>query len=357
MTKIPLLSSAFQNIQCHPRRTLRRARRLLAGLGSAATTLCLLLMLTFVIGRLMPVDPVIAVVGADADGATYAKVARELGVDRPITEQFMMFISRMAHGDFGLTLMTGRPVFQDIARVFPATLELATVTIILGACIGVPLGIYAAVNRGRLSDHATRLISLMGNSVPIFWTGLIGLIVFYAHLGWAGGSGRLDPANFGIVPDVTGLMLIDATLAGDWDVLLDSIRHIALPALVLAYSSVAYISRMTRSFMLDQLRQEYVLAARAKGVPQRDVVWHHAFRNIRVQLVTMLALSYGSLLEGAVVIEAVFAWPGFGQYMVNALMVGDMNAIVACTLVIGCIFICLNLICDLLYRVFDPRTR
>lgn len=338
-------------------RMRRRLTRLATSLGSAATTLFLLVMLTFIIGRLMPVDPVIAVVGADADSASYAKVMKELGLDKPVFDQFLIFFSRLIHGNFGLTLLTGRPVAEDIARVFPATLELATVTIILGSMVGIPLGIYAAVNRGRFSDYAVRVISIMGHSVPIFWTGLIGLIVFYAKLGWVGGSGRMDTAYLGMVPDVTGLLLVDSIIAGDWEVFADAVKHIVLPALVLAYASVAYISRMTRSFMLEQLRQEYVIAARAKGVPRHDVIWHHAFKNIRVQLITMVALSYGGMLEGAVVIETVFAWPGFGQYLVNALMIGDMNVVVACTLMIGCIFITLNFLCDVLYRLFDPRIR
>lgn len=357
MTQQPIAAVSFPPGKRTHSPLQRRALRLLTSLGSAITTLFLLVTLTFVIGRLMPVDPAIAVVGADADGATYAKVVRELGLDRPIIEQFWIFITRLAHGDFGLTLLTGRPVTEDIARVFPATLELATVTIILGASIGIPLGIYAAVNRGRFSDHAVRLLALMGHSVPIFWTGLIGLIVFYAKLGWIGGSGRLDPTYFGLVPDVTGLLLVDSVLAGDWEVFGNVAKHIVLPALVLAYASIAYISRMTRSFMLEQLRQEYVIAARAKGVPRNDVIWRHAFKNIRVQLVTMVALSYGGMLEGAVIIETVFAWPGFGQYLVNALMIGDMNVVVACTLLVGCIFITLNFLCDVLYRLFDPRIR
>lgn len=338
-------------------RLQRRVMKIITVMGSAFTTLFMLLALTFIIGRLMPVDPVIAVIGPDADGAAYEKVAQELGVNKPILEQFWIFLQRLLEGDFGTTLLTGRPVLDEIARVFPATLELATVTILLGASVGIPLGIYAATNRGRFSDHAVRVISLMGNSVPIFWTGLIGLIIFYAKLGWVGGSGRLDTAYFGMVPDVTGLMLIDSALAGEWEVFRDAGKHIILPALVLAYASVAYISRMTRSFMLEQLRQEYVIAAQAKGVPRRDVVWKHAFKNIRVQLITMLALSYGGMLEGAVIIETVFAWPGFGQYLVNALMMGDMNVVVACTLLIGCMFITLNFLSDALYRIFDPRIR
>jgi len=325
--------------------------------GSVATTLALLVVLTFIIGRLMPVDPVIAVVGADADRATYLKVQQELGLDQPLYTQFFIFVGQLFQGNFGTTLLTGRPVMDDIARVLPATIELATVTIILGAGIGIPLGVYAAVNRGRVADHAIRLIALLGYSTPIFWIGMVGLMVFYANLGWVGGSGRVDIYYEGMTDDRTGFMLIDSLLAGDMDVFWSAVSHIILPASVLAYSKIAYLSRITRSFMLEQLHQEYVTTARAKGVSARNVVWKHAFKNIRVQLVTVVALSYGGMLEGAVLIETVFGWPGFGQYLTNALVIGDMNVVVACTLIIGCVFITLNLISDLLYKFFDPRIK
>jgi len=334
---------------------LRKYRRFGGSLLSVLTTLFLLVLLTFVIGRLMPVDPVIAVVGPDADRATYLKVKQELGLDLPVLQQFWIFFKNLLHGDFGTTLLTGRPVMEDIARVLPATIELATVTIILGAGIGIPLGVYAAVNRGRFADHAVRLIALLGHSTPIFWIGMVGLMLFYAKLGWVGGSGRIDLFYEDIVPNVTGFLLIDSLLAGDMDVFWSAVSHIILPASVLAYASIAYISRITRSFMLEQLSQEYVITARAKGVPRSGVIWRHAFKNIRVQLVTVVALSYGGMLEGAVLIETVFGWPGFGQYLTNALVIGDMNVVVACTLIIGCVFIALNVISDLLYKFFDPR--
>lgn len=340
-----------------PRRRsgLHKYRRFGGSVISVVTTLFLLVLLTFVIGRLMPVDPVIAVVGPDADRATYLKVRQELGLDLPVLQQFWIFFKNLLHGDFGTTLLTGRPVMEDIARVLPATVELATVTIILGAGIGIPLGVYAAVNRGRFADHAVRLIALLGHSTPIFWIGMVGLMLFYAKLGWVGGSGRVDLFYEDIVPNVTGFLLIDSLLAGDMDVFWSAVSHIILPASVLAYASIAYISRITRSFMLEQLSQEYVTTARAKGVPRRGVIWRHAFKNIRVQLVTVVALSYGGMLEGAVLIETVFGWPGFGQYLTNALVIGDMNVVVACTLIIGCVFIALNVISDLLYKLFDPR--
>lgn len=335
----------------------KRYSRWGATAGSVATTLAMLVVLTFVIGRLMPVDPVIAVVGPDADRATYLKVQQELGLDKNLLTQFSVFVGQLFQGDFGTTLLTGRPVMDDIARVLPATIELATVTIILGAGIGIPLGVYAAVNRGRLSDHAIRLIALLGFSTPIFWIGMVGLMVFYAKLSWVGGSGRVDIYYEGLTADRTGFLLIDSLLAGEMDVFWSAVNHIVLPASVLAYSKIAYLSRITRSFMLEQLNQEYVTTARAKGVSARDVVWRHAFKNIRVQLVTVVALSYGGMLEGAVLIETVFGWPGFGQYLTNALVIGDMNVVVACTLIIGCVFITLNLISDLLYKFFDPRIK
>lgn len=336
---------------------LRRLKSLGGTLGGAAVTLFMLVMLTFVIGRMLPTDPVLAVVGADADHATYLKVQMELGLDKPVIEQFWIFLKQLASGNFGKTLLTGRPVTEDIARVLPATVELATVTILLGAGIGVPLGIFAAVNRGKLADHIVRVISLLGHSTPIFWLGMVGLIIFYAKLDWVGGSGRVELFYVDMVPNVTGLLLVDSLLAGEMDVFWSALDHIVLPASVLAYSSIAYISRMTRSFMLEQLGQEYVIAARAKGAPRSRVIWGHAFKNIRVQVVTIVALSYGGLLEGAVLTETVFGWPGFGQYLTSALIIGDMNVVVACTLIIGVLFITLNVLSDMLYRLLDPRTR
>jgi peptide/nickel transport system permease protein len=338
-------------------RLLRPTRGLATTTASIATTLLLLLALTFIIGRVLPLDPVAAIVGDDADQSTYQMVYEQLGLDRPVLEQFARFVGRMVTGDFGVALRTGHPVLQDILRVFPATIELATVAILFGAGVGVPLGVYAAVNRGRFADHLVRVISLMGYSTPVFWLGLMALLVFYAQLNWVGGGGRVEIYYVGLVEPRTGLLLVDSLLAGDHEVFWSAVRHIVLPSAVLGYNAIAYIARMTRSFMLEQLGQEYVIAARAKGVPKWQVIWRHVFPNIRVQVVTIVALSYGALLEGAVLIETVFAWPGFGSYLTNALLIGDMNAVTACTLLVGIIFITLNLLSDLLYRLFDPRTR
>ncbi|TPE51706.1 ABC transporter permease [Amaricoccus solimangrovi] len=325
--------------------------------GTILVTLLGLLALTFAIGRLMPVDPVRAMVGEEADQATYEQVYHELGMDQPVYVQFADYLGQIARGDFGTSLRTGQPVIEDIARVMPATIELATFAILIGAGLGVPLGVLAAARKNRPTDHLVRVATLLGHSMPIFWTGMIGLILFYARLDWVGGGGRVSDFYDGMVEPRTGFLLIDSALSGDWDVFGDALNHLILPASILGLASLAYITRMTRSFMLDQLNQEYITTARVKGLSQTRTIWGHAFANIRVQLVTIVALAYGGLLEGAVLIETVFSWPGFGSYMTNNMLTGDMNAVMTCVLIVGVIFIALNLLSDLLYRVFDPRTR
>lgn len=335
----------------------RRMKSFAGQLGTILVTLFGLLILTFVIGRVMPVDPVRAMVGEDATREVYENVYRQLGFDRPMWQQFLFYLRDVATLDFGNSIRTGKPILDDILYVLPATIELATFAIVIGATLGVTMGVIAAVNKDRWPDHVIRVISLTGHSMPIFWTAMIALLIFYARLGWVGGSGRMSQFYIGLVPERTGFLLIDSAMAGDWEVFRSAVNHIILPASLLGYSSSAYITRMTRSFMLDQINQEYITTARVKGLSNRQTIWRHAFGNIRVQLVTIVALAYGALLEGAVLIETVFAWPGFGQYLTSNLLIGDMNAVMTCVLIIGVIFITLNLISDILYRVFDPRTR
>nr|WP_249218728.1 ABC transporter permease [Falsirhodobacter algicola] len=334
-----------------------RALALMSRTGSVLVTLLGLAALTFMIGRLLPLDPVLAVLGDNATPEAYQRMYVQLGLDQPLIVQFGHYLLDLARLDFGNSLLSGRPVAEEIARVFPATLELATVAMILGTGIGVPLGVVAAVNRNGWIDHLARILSLVGYSAPNFWLGLMGLVLFYATLGWVGGPGRVDFIyEFDLQP-VTGFYLIDAALSGNLALLGNVFGHIILPASILALSALAYVSRMTRSFMIEQLEQEYVVTARAKGLGLWRIVWLHVFRNIAVQVITVVALSYAFLLEGAVLTETVFAWPGFGRYMTNALLSGDMNSVVGCTLLIGVIFVALNLVCDLLYRILDPRTR
>jgi peptide/nickel transport system permease protein len=342
----------------------RSRAKLLRGLdvvGRFAVVIALtylgLLAVTFFIGRVMPIDPVLAMVGDRAPEHVIARVREEMGLNKPLWEQFVIYVSKVMHGDFGTSVLTSNPVMQDIRRAFPATLELATLGTLIGAGLGVPLGVWAAVRRGRLPDQIVRVIALVGYSAPIFWLGLMALVVFYARLGWVGGPGRIDIAYEFTLSPITGLLLVDTAIKGEWGAFGNALSHLILPASLLGYFSLAYISRMTRSFMLHELTQEYVVAARAKGLSESRIIWRHALRNAMVPLVTVIALSYAGLLEGSVLTETVFAWPGLGLYITNSLQNADLNAVLGGTIIVGSVFIGLNLISDLLYRTLDPRTR
>jgi len=312
---------------------------------------------TFFIGRVIPIDPVLAIVGDKASIETYNRVKIEIGLDQPIPVQYWRFLVKVVHGDFGNSVITAQPVLQDLLRVFPATIELSMFALIIGVVLGIPLGVIAATHRGRWQDQVIRFGSLLGYSMPVFWLGLVGLLMFYAKLGWVEGPGRLDVGFDDVVPTVTGLMTVDSLIEGDSDVFWNSISHLMLPSSILGYLSLAYVARMTRSFMLGQLKQEYILATLAKGLSPFRVVWVHALGNVWVQLVTVIALTFGSLLEGAVLTETVFAWPGLGLYMKNSLFNADLNAVLGGTMLVGVVYIGLNMLSDLLYPLVDPRAR
>ena len=331
-----------------------------SALGIAAQTAATfvgLILVTFLIGRVLPIDPVLAAVGDRASADVYQRVRIELGLDLPLRVQFWNYLVKVLHGDLGRSILTANPVLTDIRRVFPATLELATLGTLIGVLVGVPVGVVAAARRGRWIDRIARVIALFGYSVPVFWLGLMGLLLFYARLGWVPGPGRIDVAYDEVVAPITGSLVLDSALRGEWEVFGNALGHLVLPAAVLGWLSLAYISRMTRSFLLAELGQEYVTTARVKGLSEPAVIFRHALRNALVPLVTVIALSYASLLEGSVLTETVFAWPGLGMYITNSLLSADMNAVLGGTLVVGCVFIGLNLLSDLAYRVVDPRVR
>ena len=337
---------------------MRHAAGRLAGVAtSLLITLFGLVLVTFLIGRVMPIDPVLAIVGDHAPEDVIAQVRLDLGLDKPLVVQFAIYVAHLLHGDLGRSVMTSNLVTEDIARYFPATIELATVAIVLATAIGVPMGVLAAVRQGSRLDQAIRVICLAGHSIPIFLLGLLSLLVFYAKLGWAPGTGRADVAFEGVVPVVTGFLTVDSLIALDWDSFYDAWAHLAQPAGVLAFFSMAYIARMTRAFMLDALSGEYIITARAKGLSALRVIWRHAFGNIAVRLITVLALTYAGLLEGAVVTETVFSWPGLGQYLTVSLLNADMNAVLGATLVVGLVYMLLNTLADSAYRLLDPRVR
>jgi peptide/nickel transport system permease protein len=326
-------------------------------LSTIAITMFGLLLVTFLIARVIPIDPVLAVVGDNARPDVYEAARVELGLDKPLWKQFVVYVGKVFTGDFGKSVLTGQPVLSDIKRVFPATLELATLGTLVGIFLGIPLGVLAAVKQGRWPDQVARFIGLFGYSIPIFWLGLMGLLLFYAKLGWVSGPGRISVAYQDFVNPVTGVLLLDAAMQGEWDAFWNAVSHLILPSAVLGLFSVAYISRMTRSFMITELQQQYVIAARVKGMSEARVIWRHALRNALVPLITVIALSYANLLEGSVLTETIFAWPGLGRYITNSLFNADMNAVLGGTLMVGTIFIGINLLSDILARLVDPRTR
>ncbi len=334
-----------------------RLRSLLGTLSTVPVTLLGLALVTFLIGRVMPIDPVLAIVGDRATEDVIQRVRIELGLDQPLYVQFWIYLGKLLTGDLGQSVMTSHTVVEDIARFFPATIELATTAIVIAAALGIPIGVLAAVRQGSRTDQVIRVVCLAGHSLPVYVLGMISLIVFYATLNWLPGPGRQGVAYMDMIPTVTGFLTIDCIIEGDWDALRDALAHLAQPACVLGYYSLAYIARMTRAFMLNELRSEYIITARAKGLSAARVIWRHAFANITVPLITVLALTYAGLLEGAVLTEIIFSWPGLGQYLTVSLLNADMNAVLGATLVIGAVYVVLNLLADILYRLLDPRVR
>jgi peptide/nickel transport system permease protein len=342
-----------------------RVKRLLVqigiGLFTLAITLLGLLLVTFLIGRVVPTDPVLSIVGERATPAQIQAIRDKLGLDLPMWQQFYIYVRDAVQGDLGTSIRTGASVTSEIARYFPATLELATLGTIFGTLVGVPAGVLAATRPGSIADQIVRVVGLLGYSMPVFWLGLIGLLVFYGQLDWVAGPGRLDPTydmmmEFTLT-SYTGMILIDSALNGAWDVFANAVSHIILPAGLLGYVSMAYISRMTRSFMMNELGQEYITTARVKGMPERRVIWVHAMKNVAVPLITVIALSYAYLLEGSVLTETIFAWPGLGSYITDALFAADMPAVLGGTVVVGVVFVTLNMVSDIIYRLVDPRAR
>lgn len=328
-------------------------RTLLTGL----TTLVGLLVITFAMGRVLPTDPVLRIVGDRASPEQYKAVYQQLRLDRPLHEQFVAYVGDMLQGDFGQSLVTNGPIAEDIVRFFPATFELATVAIAIGVLLGIPLGVLCAQHANRWPDHLGRMVSLGGHSMPIFWLGIVGLLVFYAHLGWVAGPGRLDMAYRYSVPAVTHLMLVDTALAGQWDAFRNAVSHLILPASLLGLVALGYVARMTRSFLLWQLRQDYTTVLRLKGLSDSAILWRHALRNAAGPILSIVALTYAYLLEGAVLTETVFAWPGLGMYITDSLFAADIPAVLAATLLVGVIFMLVNIVSELAQAALDPRYR
>ncbi len=314
------------------------------------------LIITFVISHVIPADPVLAILGGNAPTDKVDALRRQLGLDRPLPQQFVDYLWGAVRGDLGRSLRTGRPVWVDIQQYFPATVELTVSAILVAIILGIPLGVISATRRNQVQDHTTRVFSIVGVSMPVFWTGLVLLLLLYYRLGWLPGPGRLDLAILP-PPSRTRLLILDSLLAGNWAALGNAVAHLIMPAFVLGYVATATIARVTRSSMLDVLYQDYIRTARSKGLLERVVILRHALRNALIPTVTIIGLVFGGLLEGSVLTETIFAWPGLGRYITTGYISLDYPAVMGGTLYIAVVFSIVNLIVDLTYAFLDPRIR
>lgn len=328
------------------------ARRLLL-LGPLLVGMTLI---TFVVSQAVPADPVAANLGerAAGDPEIVAVYREKWGLDRPLYEQYGVYLWNVLQGDLGASISTNQPIAAELWRHLPATIELAVTAMIISILLGIPLGILAAIKRDSAVDQAARLLSLVGVSMPIFWLGLVAIIVFYGWLDWAPAPGRLsarlEPPEF-----VTGFLLIDAALAGRMDVAADALKHLVLPALVLASSSMGVITRMMRGSMLEVLNEDYIRTARSKGLSERSVMLLHAARNSMLPVVTIIGLNFGALLSGAVITESVFSWPGLGRYAYLSATSLDFPSIMGVGIIVAAVYILVNLLVDVAYALLDPR--
>lgn len=319
-------------------------------------------LITFGLIRLIPGDPIEVMVGERTlDPQMHADALHRLGLDKPLYLQYFDYLNNLVHGDFGLSLVTKSSVWSEFKTLFPATLELSIAALIFAVVFGLLAGVIAAIKRGSIFDHGVMGISLTGFSMPIFWWGLILIMFFSVNLGWTPVSGRLDPA-FDVPPD-TGFMLIDTWRAAAADpsayagAFWDALKHLILPSIVLGTIPLAVIARMTRSSMLEVLREDYVRTARAKGLSPARVIFVHALRNAMIPVITVIGLQVGTLMGGAVLTETIFSWPGVGKWLIDAIGRRDYPVVQNGILIVATMVIVVNFIVDILYGVANPRIR
>jgi len=313
-------------------------------------------LITFVLTHIVPADPVVAYLGDHAPPALVAKVRHQIGLDRPLPVQYLIYLRGLLRGDLGVSIADTRPVGVDLRQYLPATIELASCALVIAIVIGIPTGIVSAVYKDAWPDQVARVFALGGTSLPVFYVGLVLLGVFYFRLGILPGPGELSIYTQP-PPTITGMVALDALLSGNWEALADALRHLVLPALVLGYAITGLIMRMMRSSLLEVLRQDYVRTARAKGIREVRVILRHALRNALLPTVTVLGLTFGDLLSGAVLTETIFSWPGIGRYATNSAVSVDVPAVLGVTLVAAMIFSLFNLGVDVVYAYLDPQIR
>src|SRR3982750_4559344 len=313
-------------------------------------------LLVFVLIRLIPGDPIETMAGERGiDPARLAQLRKDYGFDQPVLVQYGLYLTRLAHGDLGRSIVTHEPVISEFQTLFPATIELSACAILFALCLGLPAGIIAAVRRNSIFDHGVMGISLTGYSMPIFWWGLLLILLFSVQLGWTPVSGRIAVQYY--VEPVTGLLLVDTLLAGEFGAFRSALSHLVLPTIVLGTVPLAVIARMTRSAMLEVLGEDYVRTARAKGLSGFRVVGIHALRNALIPVVTVIGLQVGTLMAGAILTENIFSWPGVGSWLVNSIYQRDYPSVQGGVLLIAGFVILVNLSVDLIYGLLNPRIR
>jgi peptide/nickel transport system permease protein len=323
----------------------------------AIPTLLGVTLITFTLTYLLPGNPALVKAGPLATPEHIAEMERQMGLDRPVPVQYWRYLRGILRGDLGESATTGRPVLQDLLQRVPATLELTLASLVIAIAAGIPLGVLAAVHRDGWIDHTTRLLGVGGVAMPTFWTGLLALYVFFYALGVAPpplgrlGSGVTAP------PNVTGLLTVDALLAGNWRALGSALHQLMLPALTLGFSVMAPVTRMVRATMLEVLESDYIRAAWAAGLPRRTIIYGDALRNCLIPVITLIGVIVGFLMAGNVVVEIVFAWPGIGNYAVTSLMSKDAAPIQSFVLFVAVVYVLVNLAVDLVYGLVDPRVR
>jgi peptide/nickel transport system permease protein len=311
---------------------------------------------TFALAQLVPVDPAVVALGQNAREEQIAAYRAELGLDRPVVEQYLIYLRRLLQGDLGNSIRTRRAVAADLLDFLPATIELSLAALLVSLLLGIPLGILASTQRNGLVDALARLFAIVGGSLPIFYLGLLGLGLFYRQFRWLPGPGRLD-TTMPPPTQISGMFTVDALLTGNWPVFQNSVAHLILPALTLGYYSTAVLLRMTRSAMLEVLSQDYVRTARAKGLRERWVVVRHALKNGMLPVLTTIGITFGSLLSGAVLTETIFNWPGLGRYATTSVTSLDFPAVMGVTLVAAIVYPTINMLVDLGYHLLDPRIK
>jgi peptide/nickel transport system permease protein len=315
-------------------------------------------LVAFTISHAVPADPIAANLGqrAQDDPTIVNKFRHEWGLDQPLPVQYVTYLKNLLTGDLGVSIVTRRAVSDDLRQFFPATLELSTAAVLFAIFIGVPLGVLAAVRRNRFLDHFSRVTSLIGISTPVFWLGLLALIVFYYHLGIFPATGQIDE-GIPLPRTITGMLVFDSLITGDWHAFTNAVWHLALPATVLGAYTMGIVTRMTRGSMLEVLAQDYIRTAKAKGVKPAVVVLRHGLRNAILPTLTLVGLAYGSLLSGAVLTETIFSWPGIGRYATTTAGSFDFPAIMGVAILTAGIFLLINLVVDVLYGVLNPQIR